>query len=109
MRSTMQDHQLTVYSLFKHGAAVYWNSRLAAFDGQRVRWTTYGETASRVARLASGLRRLGIRPGDRVGSLCWNTLEHLEAYLAVPCMGAVLHTLNSRLYPDQLSYIVNHA
>lgn len=109
MRSTMQDHQLTVYSLFKHGAAVYRNSRLAAFDGQRVRRTTYEETASRVARLASGLQRLGIRPGDRVGSFCWNTLEHLEAYFAVPGMGAVLHTLNSRLFPDQLSYIVNHA
>jgi fatty-acyl-CoA synthase len=109
MRSTMQDHQLTVSSLFKHGADVYRNSRLAAFDGQQVKRTTYGETASRVARLASGLRRLGIRPGDRVGSFCWNSVEHLEAYFAVPAMGAVLHTLNWRLFPDQLSYIVNHA
>src|SRR5205807_739293 len=56
----------------------------------------------------AALCRLGIGPGDRVGSLAWNHQEHLEAYLAVPCMGAVLHTLNIRLFADQLAYVVNH-
>ena len=61
------------------------------------------------ARLAGALRRLGVRPGDRVATFGWNTQRHLEAYLAVPSMGAVLHTLNIRLFPEQLAFIINHA
>src|SRR5262249_23208541 len=53
--------------------------------------------------------RLGIRPGERVGTFAWNTQEHLEAYLAIPSMGAVLHMLNIRLFPEQLEYVINHA
>jgi fatty-acyl-CoA synthase len=109
MQSTMQDRQLTVSSLFEHGAAIYPKSRIATFDGQQLRRTTYAETGRRVKKLAAGLGRLGIRPGDRVGTFCWNSVEHLEAYLAVPSMGAVLHTLNLRLFADQLAYVVNHA
>src|SRR5690606_27783850 len=60
-------------------------------------------------RLANALRRLGIGDGDRVGTFAWNNDTHLEAYFAVPCMGAVLHTLNIRLFPDQLAYVINHA
>ena len=60
-------------------------------------------------RLAAALHRLGVKPGERVGTFCWNYQEHLEAYFAVPCMGAVLHTLNIRLFPEQIAYIVNHA
>ena len=70
---------------------------------------TFGEVAARAARLASGLRALGIEPGDRVGSFAWNSLPHLEAYYAVPCSGAVLHTLNLRLLPEQVAYTINHA
>ncbi|PWU02205.1 MAG: long-chain fatty acid--CoA ligase, partial [Terriglobia bacterium] len=109
MLTTMQDRQLTLQSLFRHGAAVYADSQVSAFDGQRVQSYSYAEIAARVARLANGLQRLGIRAGDRVGTFCWNTPEHLEAYFAVPMMGAVLHTLNVRLFADQLAYIVNHA
>ena len=109
MRSTMQDRQLTVQSIFKHGAAMYSNSRIAGFDGDKVQQTTYGAIASRIKQLAAALNRLGIRPGDRVGTFCWNTIEHLEAYFAVPSMGAVLHTVNLRLSPEQLAYVVNHA
>jgi fatty-acyl-CoA synthase len=109
MLTTMQDRQLTVHSIFQHGATIYSDSRIAAFDGDRIRRMSYGEIAARTARLAAGLRRLGIRPGDRVGAFCWNTPEHLEAYFAIPSMGAVLHTLNVRLFPEQLAYIVNHA
>ncbi|HLK49347.1 MAG TPA: long-chain fatty acid--CoA ligase [Bryobacteraceae bacterium] len=105
----MQDRQLTVHSLFRHGATIYPDSQVALFDGERVLRRSYHETAERIAKLAGALRRLGIRPLDRVATFCWNTAEHLEAYLAVPSMGAVLHTLNLRLFPDQLAYIVNHA
>jgi len=65
--------------------------------------------ADRAERLAAALHRLGARPGDRVATFAWNTQEHLEAYFAIPLMGAVLHTLNLRLFPDQLEYIINHA
>ncbi|HYL76602.1 MAG TPA: long-chain fatty acid--CoA ligase, partial [Bryobacteraceae bacterium] len=70
---------------------------------------TYADFCARVHAVARGLARLGIRPGDRVGTLCWNSSRHLELYFAVPCYGAVLHTLNLRLPSDQLAYIVNHA
>ncbi len=70
---------------------------------------TYGDVIRRADRLAGALHSLGIRPGDRVATFAWNTQQHLEAYLAIPCMGAVLHTLNIRLSDDQLAYIVNHA
>jgi fatty-acyl-CoA synthase len=109
MLSTMQDRQLTVQSLFLHGASIHADSRISGFDGEQVQHTTFRDRAARMAKLARALRRLGIGPGDRVGTFCWNTPEHLEAYLAVPSMGAVLHTLNARLFPEQLSYIVNHA
>jgi fatty-acyl-CoA synthase len=109
MQSTMQDRQLTVQSLFLHAAGIHSASRVASFDGQSMRYETYGTVASRVARLANVLHGFGIRAGDRVGTFCWNTQEHLEAYFAISSMGAVLHTNNVRLFPDQLAYIVNHA
>ena len=66
-------------------------------------------SCERADRLAAALAGLGVEPGDRVATFMWNSREHLEAYLAVPCMGAVLHTLNVRLFAEQLTYIVNHA
>jgi fatty-acyl-CoA synthase len=71
--------------------------------------TTFGDCAARARRLASALERLGIEPGDPVGTLMWNQPEHVEVYFALPSMGAVLHTLNPRLHPDELSFIVNDA
>ena len=71
--------------------------------------TTIGACVDRARRLASALRDLGIEPGDPVATLMWNQPEHLEVYYAVPSMGAVLHTLNPRLHPDELSFIVNDA
>ena len=105
----MQDRQLTVQSILQHGAAVHRESQVAAFDAEQVIRTTFADRAARVERLAAALRRLGIRPGDRVATFCWNSAEHLEAYLAVPAMGAILHTANIRLFPEQLAYVVNHA
>jgi fatty-acyl-CoA synthase len=109
MQSTMQDRQLTIQSLFLQGARIHSESTIAGFDGQSVRYTTYAAVASRAARLANVLHSLGVCPGDRVGTFCWNTPEHLEAYFAIASMGAVLHTNNVRLFPDQLAYIVNDA
>jgi fatty-acyl-CoA synthase len=109
MRSTMQDFPLTVQAILRHGVNVFGDSQVAGFDGGQVRRSTFVQEAERIGQLAAGLRRLGIRAGDRVATFCWNTTEHLEAYLAVPAMGAILHTANVRLFPDQLAYIVNHA
>src|SRR5690606_17974295 len=97
MLSTMQDHPLTIRDLFEHGRRVYSDSEALTFDGEGVQRATFGQIGERVERLAAALDRLGVRPGDRVGTFCWNEQQHLEAYLAVPSMGAVLHTLNIRL------------
>src|SRR6266496_1083990 len=71
--------------------------------------TTWGEVYRRVHKLANALSRLGVNPGERVATLGWNHARHLEAYFGVPVMGGVLHTLNPRLHPSDLAYIVNHA
>ena len=77
--------------------------------GDGTRRQTYAHTGARAARLANALRALGVDGDQRVATLMWNNAEHLEAYLAIPSMGAVLHTLNLRLDPGQLAYIANHA
>src|ERR1051326_206329 len=109
MLSTMQDRPLTVQCLFQHGTALHSGSGIAAFDGDRVRHTAYADLAARVHKLAAALKRLGVWEGGRVGGFFWNTPPHPAASFAIPWMGAVLHTLNARLFPEQLSYIVNHA
>ncbi len=109
--STMQDAPLTIAELFRHGRDVFGDSVVRTVDSadlSQVREVTFREVAGRVERLAGALAGLGIGPGDRVGTFLWNTQEHLEAYLAVPSMGAVLHTLNLRLFPEQLAYVVEH-
>jgi fatty-acyl-CoA synthase len=77
-------------------------------DGS-VRRATHRECSDRIDRLARALRTLGVQQGDRVGTFAWNNQRHFELYFAVPCTGAVLHTLNIRLFEEQLTYIVNHA
>jgi fatty-acyl-CoA synthase len=104
----MQEAQLTLSSLLEHSRRVYATSRVLTFEGDGVREATYAEVGSRAHRLASALQSLGVEQGDRVGTFLWNTQEHLEAYLAVPSMGAVLHTINLRLFPEQLAYVINH-
>ncbi|MFD4315933.1 long-chain-fatty-acid--CoA ligase [Streptomyces sp. NPDC058548] len=111
MKSTMQDRELLVRDLLAHGQRVYADSRvIRCADAQNERsLRTFAEIAAQAEQLAAALDRLGVRIGERVATLAWNTPEHLVAYLAVPSMGAVLHTLNLRLHPDQLGYIVEHA
>src|SRR5213594_3146386 len=107
MLSTMQDRPLTIAALFAHGRTIHAGSEVVTCEGERIRRVRFAEVAERAERLAAALGRLGIRPGDRVATFCWNTQEHLEAYMAVPAMGAVLHTLNVRLFPEQLTYVAN--
>lgn len=111
LESTMQDFPLTVGMILRHGRTVYGDSEVVTFQGIEAgsRRASFTEVADRVDQLAAALTRLGIAEGDRVATFSWNNQEHLEAYLAVPAMGAVLHTLNIRLFPDQLVYVVNHA
>jgi fatty-acyl-CoA synthase len=109
MLSTMQDRPLTINAIFEHGRTACSDSEVVTFMGDHSRRSSYREVAARAERLAAALKRLGIKEGDRVGTFSWNTQEHMEAYFAIPCMGAVLHTLNLRLFPDQLTYIINHA
>ena len=95
--------------MFGYGRKVYADSEVVTFLGDGSRRATYAEVGDRAERLAAALKRLGVKRGDRVGTFCWNTQEHLESYFAIPCMGAVLHTLNLRLFPEQLAYVINHA
>src|SRR5580693_10378230 len=100
---------LTIASIMRYGTSVYGNREVVTCTEDGVRRQTYAETGRRAARLANALRSLGVDGDQRVGTLMWNNSEHLEAYLAVPSMGAVLHTLNLRLDPGQLGYIAQHA
>ena len=109
IRSTMQDYQLTISAIMRHGARVYPGSECVTWTGSGTRRASYAEVAQNAARLAGALNRLGIGPNDPVGTFCWNNQEHLEAYFGVPSMGAVLHTLNIRLPGAQVAQIVNHA
>ncbi len=111
IESTMQDFPLTITHLFRHGRSVHGDATVTTFHGpdQPLQVSTYAAIADRVDLLAAALDRLGIEAGDRVGTFMWNNQRHVEAYLAVPCMGAVLHTLNIRLFPEQLVFVVNHA
>jgi fatty-acyl-CoA synthase len=93
----------------RHGAYVYADKKILTVTPEGVDEATFFQISQRAEQLAAALTTLGVRPGDRVATFMWNNQAHMEAYLAVPSMGAVLHTLNIRLFPEQLAYIINHA
>jgi len=105
----MQDGPLLISGILRHGQHVYGESKVITVEPDGYREATFAEVGARAERLAKGLARLGVGPGDRVGTFCWNNQVHMEAYLGIPSMGSVLHTLNIRLYPEQLAYVINHA
>jgi fatty-acyl-CoA synthase len=109
MRSTMMDFPLTLRHIFEHGRALYADSEVVTSEAGGARHVEFMTLANRAEQLAAALRRLGVEPGDRVATFAWNNQEHQEAYFAIPCMGAVMHTLNIRLSVDQLRYIIGHA
>jgi fatty-acyl-CoA synthase len=109
MYSTMQDFPLTLTSILRYGAALHADRAVQTATSNGYREASYGDVGARVAQLAHGLRGLGVTGGQRVATFMWNNQEHLEAYFAAPCMGAVLHTLNIRLSGDQIAYIATEA
>jgi fatty-acyl-CoA synthase len=109
MKSTMQDAPLLIRDILQHGQQVHGDSSVITVEAGGHRSATFTEVATRAERLAAALTRLGVKQGDRVGTFCWNNQGHLESYLGIPCMGAVLHTLNIRLPAEQLTYVANHA
>jgi len=109
MNSTMGAGPLTIGGILRHGLTAHGDAEVVTKTEHGVRRASFAEVGERAARLAAALRGLGIRGDERVATFSWNNQEHLEAYLAVPAMGAVLHTLNIRLFPEQVVYIANHA
>ncbi|ADO70706.1 long-chain fatty acid--CoA ligase [Stigmatella aurantiaca] len=106
----MMDFPLTLTHLLDRARTFYGRSEIVSRRPDRsLHRSTYADFYRRACQLAHALKRLGVQPGDRVASLCWNHHQHLELYFAVPAMGAVLHTLNLRLAPKDLGYIAHHA
>ncbi|MET7514459.1 long-chain fatty acid--CoA ligase [Streptomyces sp. NPDC005480] len=111
MLSTMQDVPLLISRILTHGSTIHGTSQVTTWTGESgPQRRSFAEIGDRSAQLAHALRDdLGIVDDDRVATLMWNNADHVEAYFAIPSMGAVLHTLNLRLPAEQLVWIVNHA
>jgi fatty-acyl-CoA synthase len=105
----MQDYELSLQHVLWRLERLHPRKEVVTKQDHGVHRTTNGQMVPRVNRLAGALKRLGVKPGDRVATLAWNNYRHLELYYAVPCMGAVLHTLNLRLFPQHLEFIINDA
>src|SRR5918912_4213137 len=109
MDGLMMDRPLLIRDIAHRVERLFPEREVVSRTHDGVERSTYGEVVRRARRLASSLERLGVRPGDRVATFGWNSRRHLELYLALPSMGAVLHTLNIRLFEEDLRYIVGHA
>lgn len=110
LRGLTSEYQLNLTSILRRAEQLYgYREIVTRRPDKSFHRYTYADFVGRAKRLAVALKRLGLEDGDRVGTLAWNTYQHLEAYFGVPCSGAVLHTLNPRLHEDDLSFIANHA
>ena len=110
LQSTMMTQPLTLNSLLDRCGSVFAAVEVISnTPSKQLHHTTYGDIARRARQLGSALQKAGVKPGDRVATLMWNHYAHLECYFGVPAIGAVLHTLNLRLHPDDIAYIANHA
>lgn len=109
MYGTMQNFPLTITAILRHATSVHGARRVTTATGSGYRDCSYAELGRQAAQLAHALRKLGITGDQRVGTFMWNNAEHLAAYMAVPSMGAVLHTLNIRLFPEQIVFVANEA
>jgi len=109
MEGLMQDFPLTLHHVLWRVERLFARKEIVTLQSGGVHRTTFASLAARTKQLANALKRLGVQQGDRVATLAWNNYRHLEIYYAVPCMGAVLHTLNLRLSPEQLAFIANDA
>src|SRR5258708_26217339 len=108
-KGLMVNTPLTLTPLLERAGRLFAKKVIASRTEAGMHRYTYADFYARVHRLAWTLKQMGIQPGDRVGTLCWNSYRHLELYFAATCYGAVLHTLNLRIAPDQLAYIINHS
>src|SRR5215217_5683298 len=109
MQGQMQSYPLTLVHLFERVERLFADKRITTATPAGVKRTNYGEWAERTRRLGGVLDALGVSGDGRVGTFAWNSARHLELYFAAPCTGRVLHTLNIRLFPEQLTYVANHA
>src|SRR6202040_879592 len=109
MRSTMPDFPLTLQDFLWRSTTLFPTKQIVTRRETGRHRYTYADFGRRVAQLAHALKELGVEPGDRVGTLAWNNYRHLELYFAAPCAGAVLHTLNPRLFPEHLEFVINDA
>jgi len=110
MQRWMMEFPLTLHPILDRARQLFGRKEIVSgAAGGATTPSTYAEVGERIDRLATVLQRLGVRHGDRVGTLCWNHRPHLELYFAAPCIGAVLHTINFRLFADQIAFIVNDA
>lgn len=109
MRATMMHLPMTVQMIMQHGLDVFPDSRVGTFDGASMHYTRYRDIGVEAARLAATLQSLGVSTGDRVATFSWNNNAHMAAYLAIPSMGAIMHTVNIRLSAEHIAYIINHA
>jgi len=105
----MMEYPLLLSHLFNRGRKLFAKKQIASRTLEGVFRYTYADFSERVLRLMGALKGMGVKEGDVVGTFAWNDFRHLEIYFAVPMLGAILHTINLRLFPDQLAYIINHA
>jgi len=109
MQGLMSSSPLTLPQVFDRAERLFADKHVATATPAGVERTTYGEWAERTRRLAGALDELGVSADGRVGTFAWNSARHLELYFAAPCTGRILHTVNIRLFPEQVAYVVNHA
>ena len=110
MQGLMMNDSLTINSLMNHVAKFHKDTEIVSkkLDGTIHRYT-YEDANKRINQLANALKNLGVKSGDRIATLAWNGFRHFELYFAISGMGAVCHTINPRLFTDQILYIINHA
>src|SRR5713101_3421818 len=109
MDGLMMDFPLTLHHFLERAGRLHANKEILTRTPNGIHRYSYRDYYQRTHRVAKALENLGVKPGERVGTLAWNHYRHLELYFAIPCYGAVLHTLNLRLSADDMAYIINHA
>src|SRR6266581_4322997 len=109
MQGLMMDYPLTLQHAFDRAVRIFHRKEIVTRTDTGLHRYTYREWGKRTAQLAHALQDAGVKQGERIATFGWNTYRHLELYFAIPCLGAVLHTLNIRLFAEQLVYIINNA
>src|SRR5579863_9080105 len=109
MQGLMMDYPLTLKHAYDRAVRLFGKKEIVTQTDEGLHRYTFRDWGKRTAQLGNALRAAGVQEGERIATFGWNTYRHLELYFAIPCIGAVLHTLNLRLFADQLVYIINNA